>query len=63
MEISEVITKLVQFGKVERPVTVKLYYRNPDGDVLKCEVFPVEAVFSHDKEAVIVIEHSCMGKI
>ena len=59
MNISQVITNLIQFDKTEREVFVELRYRNKDGDVLKTERFPVSAVFSHkDSSAEIYIEMS-----
>ncbi len=59
--ISEVISKLIQSNKVEKPVFIRLYHRNSDGDVLKSERFPISAVFSHKEDcAEIVIEQSNM---
>ena len=47
MSISEVVTKLIQFDKTERPVNVVLHMRDENGDVVGRKTFLVEAVFSH----------------
>ena len=59
MESSEVIRRLVQFNRTEKPVYVKLYERLPNGDVIKSVRFPVQAVFAHNQDyAEIIIEQS-----
>ena len=65
MSISEIIRKLMQFDKTERVIIVKMYIRNPDGDVLESKTFPVAAVFSHKEDAAeIIIEQSnCYGSL
>ena len=50
MKISEIIKKLINFDHTERPAFVKLYIRNADGDVLEVKRWPVENVFSHNKD-------------
>lgn len=51
MEISEVVTKLIQFNKTERPVFVKLHKRDINGDVLETKTFKVDCVFSHGEDS------------
>lgn len=62
MKISEIISKLLQFDKTERPTYVKLYVRNSYGDVIESRRFPIAAVFSHNGDfAEIIIEASQEG--
>jgi len=64
MEISRIISELVQFNRTERPTFVKLYIRNADGDVLEAKRWPVENVFSHGNDcAEIIIEQSQMEEL
>jgi len=59
MNISGIITQLVQFNKTERIVYVRLCKRDSEGNVIHLRRYPVEAVFSHDEEcAEIIIEES-----
>ena len=59
MIISKLISKIVEFNRTERQVFVTLRYRNNEGDVIKAETYPVDAVFSYkDDCADIYIEHS-----
>ena len=50
LTITDVVTKLIQFNKTERPVMVKLHKRGDHGDVIETKTFAVEAVFSHGDE-------------
>jgi len=64
MTISEIIRKLLQCDKTERPTFVKLYTRDSHGDVIRTNIFPVEAVFSHtENSAEIIIEQSQMQDV
>ena len=59
MKISEIIKKLIEFDKTERPAYVTLFERDSDGNVISKKRYPVEAVFSHeDGQAKICIEQS-----
>ena len=59
MSISEIITKLIQFNKTERPLFVKVYTRDSNGDVIGTKRYPVEAAFSHNEEyGELIVEES-----
>ena len=59
MGISDIIRKLLQNDKTERPAFVRLYVRDSEGCVIESTTYPVEAVFSHREEsAEIIIEQS-----
>ena len=61
MSISEIISKLIQFNRTERPTFIKLYTRDSEGCVIGEARYPIEAVFSHNKDyAEIIIEQSQM---
>lgn len=60
LTITDVVTKLIQFNKTERPVVVTLYTRDQYGCVLEEKEFKVEAVFSHrdDTAEIIIFERN-----
>ncbi len=59
MTISEIITKLIQFNKTERPLFVKIYTRDNEGNVIKTMKYPVDNAFSHaDSYAEIIAEEA-----
>lgn len=48
MKATDMVSKITNFMDSEKEVFVHIYTRDKDGNVIKKEVYPIEAVFAHE---------------